>query len=217
MREGEELAVGPDTYRFLEVSNGNPDAQIHAEVTMAPNAASIPSHCHPVSRELIEVLDGSLHVTIEGHDIHVGPGESYTVDPGQQHIVRNSGTERNRFLWTFSPSVDAEGLLSDTVALGAAALGQFAILRIEEYLAQVLEGHAVCAQEAFAEIGRLIDEAGGWPALIESARVLAHHDRVMAGAAPESVRGPLLNGLASLAGARAPGSAIAEGAEASQV
>lgn len=61
-------------------------------------------HFHDVHQERIEVLAGTIEVTIDGVTRQVRAGDAVVVEPGQSHLWRNaSPTEVLRFRGTFTP------------------------------------------------------------------------------------------------------------------
>ena len=61
-------------------------------------------HFHDVHQERIEVLAGTIEVTIDGVTRQVRAGDHAVIEPGQAHTWKNaSATEVMRFRGTFAP------------------------------------------------------------------------------------------------------------------
>ena len=196
--EHETICLGTDTYNLLEISHDE-GGRIRAEVTMEPSGGVIPSHCHPESHEVVSVIEGEIHVTLGGRDVRVGAGDTYTVPPGVQHVVRNGGTTTNKFFWEFTPAAGADQFLRDSADLGLRAAAVNAVFLLEEVVVKAVRGEAVSFEEKLREVGRAVDEAGGVAALIDSAGLLKTHSSLMGGALPQHLHRGLIAGLLELA------------------
>ena len=59
---------------------------------VSPESPEPPAHHHPTT-ETFRTLEGEVTVVREGDPIRLGPGESLTVEPGQEHTFRNDTDE----------------------------------------------------------------------------------------------------------------------------
>lgn len=59
---------------------------------VSPESPEPPAHYHPKT-ETFETLEGQVTVVREGDPVQLGPGESVTVEPGQEHTFRNDTDE----------------------------------------------------------------------------------------------------------------------------
>jgi quercetin dioxygenase-like cupin family protein len=81
--------------------NGGTQSVLDFEVDAG---GGVMGHFHDVHREQIQVLAGTIEVTVDGVTRQVRAGETAVVEPGQSHLWRNpSATELLRFRGTFTP------------------------------------------------------------------------------------------------------------------
>jgi mannose-6-phosphate isomerase-like protein (cupin superfamily) len=71
-------------------------------VTFPPQSRSTP-HMHEVNEEILYVLEGSGALVCDGRSVPLAPGSYVFVPPGVSHYVHNTGRERIRFFYAFSP------------------------------------------------------------------------------------------------------------------
>ncbi len=69
--------------------------EMHA-TELPPGNAPHGSHSHP-NDELIVVREGTLEVTIGGRSSRIGPGSVVYVNSGEEHGVRNAGSDRAHY------------------------------------------------------------------------------------------------------------------------
>jgi mannose-6-phosphate isomerase-like protein (cupin superfamily) len=69
---------------------------------LAPGQAQTP-HVHGKEDKCLYVLSGAGVVTTGGTEQRVGPGEAVWFPPGDEHGVRNDGTEELRLLVFMAP------------------------------------------------------------------------------------------------------------------
>lgn len=53
--------------------------------------AHISEHYHPYSDEFVYLIEGSLRITVDGHEVHLGANEAIMFRRGQRHRVVNVG------------------------------------------------------------------------------------------------------------------------------
>jgi mannose-6-phosphate isomerase-like protein (cupin superfamily) len=56
---------------------------------LAPDATELPGHVHTQAPETFRAVEGTFTVVVEGEPRRLDPGESVTVEPGQEHYFRN--------------------------------------------------------------------------------------------------------------------------------
>jgi quercetin dioxygenase-like cupin family protein len=83
------LASGPGSGTWSVLLDDVGDDRPEMVVWLAPDAAELPPHVHRTGDETFEALTGELTVSVEGESHRLSPGESRTVEPGQQHYFRN--------------------------------------------------------------------------------------------------------------------------------
>jgi len=77
-----------ETLTFL--TEPDPDGhRSELEVLVAPGADGPPPHYHVGQAETFEVVSGRLHVTVDGVEHRLGPGETVVVPSGGVHTFRN--------------------------------------------------------------------------------------------------------------------------------
>jgi mannose-6-phosphate isomerase-like protein (cupin superfamily) len=83
---------------------------------LAPGAKGPMPHIHLRSREIFEIVEGTMHAIVDGKSMQAGPGERITVEPGSTHTFNNGRADAEmvvrttvepplRFLWFFDEAV----------------------------------------------------------------------------------------------------------------
>lgn len=65
------------------------DGWVHGELTLTPGAAGPPPHYHVGFAETFRVLQGELHLDVDGETRILRAGEQYRVEPGIVHRPHN--------------------------------------------------------------------------------------------------------------------------------
>jgi quercetin dioxygenase-like cupin family protein len=70
-----------------------------SELQISPTQR-VPWHYHTQTQDTFYVLEGRLRLFLRDptEDVHLGPGETYTVRPGRPHLVTNAGQASATFL-----------------------------------------------------------------------------------------------------------------------
>jgi mannose-6-phosphate isomerase-like protein (cupin superfamily) len=74
-------------------------------------------HVHPRSEERFEVLDGRMHVCVDGRCSILGPGQRATVPVGARHRWRNAGSSELCFVVEMEPAYGFEQVLETAFGL----------------------------------------------------------------------------------------------------
>lgn len=68
------------------------------EVTLMPGARNYPTHYHTAQWEMYIILSGAAVLRHAQGDSPVGPGTSFMCQPGEPHMLRNTGEEPLSYL-----------------------------------------------------------------------------------------------------------------------
>ena len=104
---------------FLETSRQTDGEYCLIEATVRPNGFVAAKHVHPYQSERFEVVSGTLTMTVGRKKIELGPGESYTVEPGSAHKFENKGDAEVRFTCEVRPALSFEELIETMYGLAA--------------------------------------------------------------------------------------------------
>lgn len=91
-----------DTCTFLRTSDETNGKYSEMEVELDAHGGN-PMHVHNAFNETFTAVDGDLGLTVDGKNITLEPGESYTVRKGQSHRFFNPGNRIIRYKVTFVP------------------------------------------------------------------------------------------------------------------
>lgn len=78
-----------DKVKFLVTSEMSGGKLMKAEFWIAGNGDGPPLHFHPEQTETFEVISGQLNVTVDGKEIVLRPGETFTVPTNAEHKFAN--------------------------------------------------------------------------------------------------------------------------------
>lgn len=209
---GSKIELGGDVYTVVEMPTKSNNGRIRFEVCMQPTPPDLimPLHSHPEMTETTEMIEGRMEIFTGGRHLLTGPGESYSSLPGVPHIGRNPDKTHSRFYWTLEPEPSVVPHFTKTLSdyftgCGACTfMGQLALLRIEQYLAEGLTGkdyvtgEPISAKESLKEAGAFIDMAGGLQALCDVVPLLSRGKAFMAGISPEPIRVKLFDLLTTI-------------------
>lgn len=88
---------GPNAFRPVFEGSTHEGFRIALhETDLAPGARPHPPHHHP-NEEIFLVREGTLVVTIGGHDSTLRSGDVAYVSSGEEHSIRNSGSNPARY------------------------------------------------------------------------------------------------------------------------
>lgn len=108
-----EFVLPKQGERVTVLSGAEPGAaRLVAMLHLAPGAKGPMAHIHLRSREIFEIIEGSMHATVDGKSMQAGPGERIIVEPGMTHTFTNGRSDTEmvvrttvepplRFLWFF--------------------------------------------------------------------------------------------------------------------
>lgn len=105
---GRVIHLGPVTVR--SILNGRDTAGAFDLIELSADAAGFgpPMHTHPRTHETFVVLEGTMEFTVGAERTIAHAGTTVHVPPGVPHAFRYIGELRNRFLATFTPSINME-------------------------------------------------------------------------------------------------------------
>ena len=86
----------------LEIRSSSAEA-LEVEATYGPGGSPPPKHFHPSQDEHFEVLEGSIHVRLDGEERTLEKGEEIDIPRGATHQMWNPEDEQARVLWRTSP------------------------------------------------------------------------------------------------------------------
>lgn len=101
-RPGRTIKVftSPDT---LDVSN-----LTQGLVLFEPGGVSKPCHAHLISDETIYIIQGTGQVYVDGRLSEIKPGTAVLFPKGSKHMIRNTGTQVLKILFTVVPPTNPE-------------------------------------------------------------------------------------------------------------
>ena len=102
MAEEGQLFEAPDgnTLRLVRIT----EELLEMEATYSGDGALPPPHFHPSQDERFEVLEGAVHVVVEGHERRHGAGETFEFPAGTVHQMGGDGPARVR--WEVRPALN---------------------------------------------------------------------------------------------------------------
>jgi mannose-6-phosphate isomerase-like protein (cupin superfamily) len=120
---GRKVYLNPvigDKLVFLKTSRETGGAYTLVEIELAPGGGNIP-HIHGTFSETFIPLEGTLQVRSGNQQLHLHPGQTYTVPPGAPHCFSNPSDKPIRFQAELRPGHEgfenslkiANGLASD--------------------------------------------------------------------------------------------------------
>jgi mannose-6-phosphate isomerase-like protein (cupin superfamily) len=97
----DQLQITPG--ETLDVVERSPDVLV-LEASYAPGGSAPPTHYHPSQDEHFEVLEGSLHVELDGMPRSLSVGETLEVPRGTRHRMWNPDPAPARARWETRPA-----------------------------------------------------------------------------------------------------------------
>ena len=107
--KSDRSAPGLDVRFLVGAGEGSTNLSVE-EVAIAPRTR-MPRHIHTNSEEAMVVLDGTLHVTLDGQRSVVGPGDAVLAPAGAEHGLVNRSDKPARLLFIF-PILNPDKVLS---------------------------------------------------------------------------------------------------------
>jgi glyoxylate utilization-related uncharacterized protein len=89
------------------------------ESTFAPHSTEPLQHYHPRQHETFKVLEGSLHVRINGKLRVLGTGETLEIPAHTNHSMWNAASTRTVINWKVEPALSTEYFLETGMGLAA--------------------------------------------------------------------------------------------------
>jgi mannose-6-phosphate isomerase-like protein (cupin superfamily) len=102
---GNDALVHRDGHRvaFLEEGTDERGEYLVIEHVWTRPGMMAGPHWHPVLTETFRVLEGTMRFRIDGREFVLGPGEGFTVRPGEVHRFWNEGEGRLRVIHEVRP------------------------------------------------------------------------------------------------------------------
>jgi quercetin dioxygenase-like cupin family protein len=111
--------VTGQTIRFLQTSCDTEGQLLEMESTFAPHSTEPLQHYHPRQHETFKVLEGSLHVRINGKLRVLGTGETLEIPANTNHSMWNAAGTRTVVNWRVEPALSTEYFLETGMGLAA--------------------------------------------------------------------------------------------------
>ena len=96
----ETLKITPS--ESVTIRESTPET-FEVEGQWGPNGSPPPKHFHPSQDEQFEVLEGRLHMRVDGEERVLGPGETIEIKRGSVHQMWNAEGEPARARWRTLP------------------------------------------------------------------------------------------------------------------
>lgn len=101
---------------FVETAASTGGALLAFESLIPAGVAGPPLHMHPRQEERFTVLNGALHLTVEGEPRMLHSGETLVVPPGTRHTFDNRTQDAAvRFRAELRPALESEELFASNV------------------------------------------------------------------------------------------------------
>jgi len=148
----ETIRLGPLAVRFLitaEDANGS-IAAFELSVPSAQRLAA-PAHSHDHYEETIYGIEGVLTWTVDGRQIHVGPGQALCIPRGAIHRFDNNGNRDAKVLCVITPAaIGPQYFRESAEVINAAAGGPPDRVK----LAEIMLRHGLTPAPAAPGVGR---------------------------------------------------------------
>ncbi len=120
----ETIRLGPLTVRFL-LTGENSTGSIAAFELLVPGAQQLmaPAHSHNHYEETIYGIEGVLTWTVDGKQIHVGPGQALCITRGAIHRFDNNGSQDVKALCVITPAAIGPQYFRESAEVISAASG----------------------------------------------------------------------------------------------
>jgi len=97
---GDTLKITPS--ESVTIRESSPET-LELEASWAAKGKEPPKHFHPAHDERFEVLEGRLHVRVDGVERVVAAGETIEITRGSVHQMWNADAAAARAIWRSSP------------------------------------------------------------------------------------------------------------------
>ncbi len=120
----EAIRLGALAVRFLVTGGNSADSIALFELTV-PGAQRLeaPAHSHDGFEETIYGIEGVLTWTVDGTQIHVGPGQALCIPRGAIHRFDNNGGQDVKALCVITPAAIGPQFFHEAADVFAAAAG----------------------------------------------------------------------------------------------
>jgi quercetin dioxygenase-like cupin family protein len=109
--------VTGQSIRFLQTSCDTEGQLLEMESTFAPHSVEPLLHYHPKQHEVFTVLEGSLHVRINGRVSLLMPGERLAIPANTHHAMWNASGVKAVVNWKVEPALSTEYFLETGMGL----------------------------------------------------------------------------------------------------
>jgi quercetin dioxygenase-like cupin family protein len=97
---GDTLTITPSVSITIRESS---DEALEVEGVWGPEGKEPPKHFHPTQDEHFELLEGRLHVRVDGVERALAAGETIEIPHGSVHQMWNADANPARAIWRTSP------------------------------------------------------------------------------------------------------------------
>ncbi len=113
---GDKLQITPG--ESVTIRSSTPE-ELELEGEWAPHGDPPPKHYHPAQDERFEILEGTLHVRVDGNERVLAAGETIEIPRGSVHQMWNAEDVPARAIWRTSPGGRSEQWFRDIDGLYA--------------------------------------------------------------------------------------------------
>lgn len=100
---GDGRAITLGTQRLRVLSEGTPLHDVAVVDTELPPGSGSGRHVHHGHEEAFFVLEGTIHLELDGTEVDAGPGAFLLAERGQVHAFSNRTSARARMLALYAP------------------------------------------------------------------------------------------------------------------
>ena len=120
-KPGDELRhpITGERIVWRQVARDTHGALLQADMFASPLASPAAAHVHPRQEERFEVVAGVLHVSIDGVETTLGPGDVAVVPPGTPHTWWNVDSAEAQMVVDFRPALRSEMFFETLFGLAA--------------------------------------------------------------------------------------------------
>lgn len=150
-----------DRAKFLITSEDSNGEVMKAEMWVKPFGQGPPLHYHPIQEETFEVINGKMGIVVEGKEMVLNPGDTFTIPANKAHKWFNAGEEELYVIGELKPALKTEFFLESMYALaeqgkvnkeGLPGTLQFAAILNECYGELFVVGPPIPAQKFMAKV-----------------------------------------------------------------
>ncbi len=111
MIQAEKILVDPvrgQRIVFRKTAQDTNGELVEVEAFYQPGSEAPPAHIHPEQEEYFEVLAGSIHTRVDGHEKVYHVGEAFRIPAGVPHTMWNGSEAETRLLWQTRPALHTD-------------------------------------------------------------------------------------------------------------